>query len=140
MKIRVWKFFFHQHPSAGGMTSFWPPKTWIFNVFTFFDFLSPLTSFKPSKTYIGVNQNENWSIRAYLFNGLFLVSRQPKIRVGRSVKKNKLKYFLFYFYFLFFQISKNRVGRIPFFSSKNIFWRDIPIYSIAMIQIKDQLI
>ena len=30
--------------------------------FTFFDFLAPLTSFKPSKTYIGVNQNENWSV------------------------------------------------------------------------------
>ena len=30
--------------------------------FTFFDFLAPVTSFKPSKTYIGVNQNENWSV------------------------------------------------------------------------------
>ena len=80
------------------------------------------------------------SIRATLENSLFLVQKENQNRVGRSVKKNKLKYFLFYFYFLFFQISKNRVGRISFFFQVKTYFDVIYLYSIAMIQIKDQLI
>ena len=64
--------------------------------FAFFDFLAPLTSFKPSKTYIGVNQNENWSVIKKIFYpntpscGGYDVILTPKIDI--------FDVFLYYFY------------------------------------------
>ena len=61
--------FLPSTPPEGGITSFYPPKKLkFFMLFTFFFYiLAPLTSFKPSKTYIGVNQNEKWSVMKKFF-------------------------------------------------------------------------
>ena len=69
IKIGVfWKKIFYPNSSRVGVWRHYDPQNLHFwRFFTVFDFLAPLTSFKPSKTYIDVDQHKNWSVLKKIF-------------------------------------------------------------------------